>query len=513
MPSYAPLSHKPTQKERAGLVTGKSGAAVRRSNGVRSKGRAFSRWTLPASPSTDLGRAHGEIPYRERIERAFGAGHELSNVRSEVGSESEKVTEQLGAEAFTVGEQVRFRRYPSLWLAAHEAAHVVQQRAGRLPPDGIGRPGDALELQADRVADRVVGGRSVADLLPEANSALPVRRVALQAQYRSGTGARDPNAYVPIADLITYVEAVERAYPNDTPTDVLTRIRVQYYEGIAFEQLIPGANTHDTSFSSTPYGPAVASIPRRLSAVRIGREDPAAYQHLTARADENALGDNPSPYIVLPNGEQIDLGHLLLGMDALIHPTTSVPYSSYGVPNIDPSSWVADIGIASVWTTQHTEQRKPPSDSPVQPTSPDLNVYWAASAPEQDLLGDVDSFGVNGAFAPTSGRKLSQALRQYYLGAAAGSAAVQRRYRTFCSANGLGYQLSTASVTWDPSLSLRLVQRVNTFNDLYAAGRTGAAWGSVVGPSHRAWPFTPAVVDRFLAWLKPRLEAEIAAHP
>jgi hypothetical protein len=30
-------------------------------------------------------------------------------------------------------------------------------------------------------------------------------------------------------------------------------------------------------------------------------------------------------------------------------------------------------------------------------------------------------------------------------------------------------------------------------------------------PTRRAWPHTPAIVDRFLAWVKTNLEAELAA--
>ena len=452
-----------------------------------------------------------ELPHCHNIEHAFGPGYSLSGVRIIIGTQRTDAMARLGADALTVGEEIAFRGTPNLWLEAHEAAHVVQQRSGQLPPGGVGKRGDPFERHADQVADRVASQRSAANLLPRPTRNSTPLRVALQAYYGSASGVHDPNAYIPVADLITYIEAVERAYPTDSPTDILTRIRVQYYSGVAFEQLIPGAHTHD--LVADPFGGMVVAEPRTLSSTLIRRQNPDAYGHLSARADENALGDNPSPYIVLPGGEQVDLGHLLLGMDALIHPTTSIPYSSYGVPNIDPSSWVADIGIAAVWMTQHVEDGSPPSDAPVHPASPDLNAYWNVSAPEQDLLADIDSFGANATFTAASGRTLSAALREYYLGGSAAPASVQRRFRTFCSANGFGYTLSGGSVTWDPALRSTLIPRVDRFNDLFAAGSAGSAWGTVFGPTRRAWPFTPNVVDRFLAWLKPRLEAEIAAHP
>ena len=43
-------------------------------------------------------------------------------------------------------------------MLAHELTHVVQQRSGVQLEDGIDRPGDPYERQADRVADAVVRG-------------------------------------------------------------------------------------------------------------------------------------------------------------------------------------------------------------------------------------------------------------------------------------------------------------------------------------------------------------------
>jgi hypothetical protein len=245
---------------------------------------------------------------------------------------------------------------------------------------------------------------------------------------------------------------------------------------------------------------------RRIEESAIGT---TAYQHLTAQADENARGDNPSPYIVMPGGERIDVGHLLLGLDALLHPRTRDPYTTAGIPNIDPSSWVADLGIASVWMTVHEESGSPHDDVVNPPASPNLTTYYNKSAPVEDLLGDVDSFGLHAQWQATSGQTLSQVIRGYYLGS--GSTSVRQRFRLFCSANGLGYTRSGSVITWDAGLRSRLVTRIDRFNDLYAAGRWGAGWSMITGgmPTHRTWPHTPAVVDRFLAWVKTNLEAEL----
>jgi hypothetical protein len=63
------------------------------------------------------------------------------------------------------GSHTVFGGAPDLHTAAHEAAHVVQQSRGINLFGGVGEAGDAHERQADAVADRVVAGRSAANLL------------------------------------------------------------------------------------------------------------------------------------------------------------------------------------------------------------------------------------------------------------------------------------------------------------------------------------------------------------
>jgi hypothetical protein len=113
-----------------------------------------------ATPSRDL-------PFADRIQAAFG-GHDLSDVRAHTGSEATASAHAMGAAAFATGNHVVFAGTPDLRTAAHEAAHIVQQRAGVQLADGIGRDGDAYECQADAAAARVVGGGGALGLFPSA---------------------------------------------------------------------------------------------------------------------------------------------------------------------------------------------------------------------------------------------------------------------------------------------------------------------------------------------------------
>ena len=71
----------------------------------------------------------------------------------------------MGASAFATGDRVAFADAPDLHTAAHEAAHVVQQRAGVQLKGGVGEVGDSYERHADAVADLVVQGKSAESLL------------------------------------------------------------------------------------------------------------------------------------------------------------------------------------------------------------------------------------------------------------------------------------------------------------------------------------------------------------
>ncbi|MFT3697350.1 MAG: DUF4157 domain-containing protein [Kofleriaceae bacterium] len=119
---------------------------------------------LPAIASSGVRSASSTLPYHQEIQRSFGT-HSIANVRAEIGGPAVKAARLLGAKAYTVGEKIAFATAPDLHTAAHEAAHVIQQRFGLELPDGIDRAGDEHEQAADAVADAVVAGKSASHLL------------------------------------------------------------------------------------------------------------------------------------------------------------------------------------------------------------------------------------------------------------------------------------------------------------------------------------------------------------
>ena len=104
------------------------------------------------------------LPHLASIQQAFGR-HDVGHIQAHVGGAAAEGAAAMGASAFAVGDHVAFAGAPDLHTAAHEAAHVVQQRAGVQLQGGVGEIGDRHEQHADAVADLVVQGQSAEPLL------------------------------------------------------------------------------------------------------------------------------------------------------------------------------------------------------------------------------------------------------------------------------------------------------------------------------------------------------------
>lgn len=107
----------------------------------------------------------GALPHLAVLQAAFGSEFDLSLVQAHQDAAAVDATDALQAKAVAIGEHVVFGGAPDLFLAAHEAAHVIQQRNGVQLTGGRGEAGDVYESHADAVAERVVRGEDVAGLL------------------------------------------------------------------------------------------------------------------------------------------------------------------------------------------------------------------------------------------------------------------------------------------------------------------------------------------------------------
>ncbi|WP_437307840.1 eCIS core domain-containing protein [Sorangium sp. So ce388] len=140
------------------------------------------------------------MPHLEQIQSAFGR-HDVRNVKARIGTAAADASRYLQAEAYTVGDSVGFASSPDLRLAAHEAAHTVQQQAGVHLAGDETRPGDRHERQADEVADAVASGRSAEALLDQimvethegASTRVPQQRAVQRPIVQRQTAPGDPN--------------------------------------------------------------------------------------------------------------------------------------------------------------------------------------------------------------------------------------------------------------------------------------------------------------------------------
>lgn len=101
-------------------------------------------------------------------------GHDFSGVKVHTDAESHTLNEQLGARAFTTGQDIFFRSGEynpgssgGQELLAHELTHVAQQGSGRVSGGGSGKmtvndPGDVYEQEADSVAKSVTANAPAA---------------------------------------------------------------------------------------------------------------------------------------------------------------------------------------------------------------------------------------------------------------------------------------------------------------------------------------------------------------
>jgi hypothetical protein len=158
----------------------------------RAVGNAAMQRVLAEAESGTRG-AGVALPYAETIQRSFGH-HDVSGIRAHVGPRAAEASHAIGARAYTIGDSVAFGVAPDLRIAAHEAAHVVQQRGGVSLDGGVGHHADPYEQHADAVADRVVHGLPAADLLDRhaGGGGSGHRAVQRYAFYGDTQVAKDP---------------------------------------------------------------------------------------------------------------------------------------------------------------------------------------------------------------------------------------------------------------------------------------------------------------------------------
>jgi hypothetical protein len=184
----------------------------------------------PAGPMTRLPATTGApLPAEARQRFEISLGTDLGAVRLHDGPESHTTARNVGAHAFTVGNDIHFGagqlapHHPfGFHLLAHEVAHTVQQRGGSPGAQAkleVSQPGDAAEVEADRFADHMVHGGPAPTL-----SAAPaaVQRQAAPQPARAAGDLRDPRQFPTYEEFAAAFRELGTFTAHDTPGSATT---------------------------------------------------------------------------------------------------------------------------------------------------------------------------------------------------------------------------------------------------------------------------------------------------
>jgi hypothetical protein len=193
----------------AGVAPGKETLVQR----AEREGGAHDGAGAPTGPRVQAAAEHGTsgagsaLPHFAQIQQLFGR-HDISGVQAHTDGRAAEGAQAMGADAFATGDRVAFAGTPDLHTAAHEAAHIVQQRGGVQLKGGVGEAGDSYERHADAVADLVVQGKSAEGLLDQhagGGSAAVAGGAVQRHAFVGGTQVKkaDPDAVGAVAPFVT----------------------------------------------------------------------------------------------------------------------------------------------------------------------------------------------------------------------------------------------------------------------------------------------------------------------
>lgn len=251
-----------------------------------------------------------------------------------------------------------------------------------------------------------------------------------------------PNAFT-ISEFITLIENEENKYNDGSECNtnlMLTRLRKIFYGSEGFNNFLI------KEVADVPVPP-----PYRIVEKIVGRRHVSLGLLSFDMVDKDIVP-------VMPNGERpaifsdgysqevklesppyqgiaVDIGHVLSGMDAYCHKNDvglPIPVGISIPDNMGPITWVGDLGsvMAEAQILFNNNDMNPLFDSEIQAV---IKRY----APPVDMLGNIDAYAISKSFnicATTGCKKISQILREYYLGE---NSKQSKRYSIFAKSIGL----------------------------------------------------------------------------
>lgn len=335
-----------------------AGLLARRTAGFG--GRDANGVAAGADEAVSLAAASPGVPLPEKIrsdfERSVGTG--LSSVRVHTGAESAVAAEALGAQAYTVGQDIHFGSgfyAPSepagIHLLAHEVAHTLQNQGGSHVPQTklqVSSPGDAAEVEAERAADAIAAGflsgsvprdmRAEApdeSLADQRDGALSLLQINRNPPDGDGSAAAVPASAAPATAAPAAATPVAvRNGPSHAPIDTATTagmsiaITITSSSGVDSDMsAIQDSEQVSLSYGHTGCFTGMAALPSNQSGFMPGYPIPDD-QHGTPKSLVIDRADNHG------GDGQFDKNQLDIYTGAGVTTATAIPASGYRIRRI-----------------------------------------------------------------------------------------------------------------------------------------------------------------------------------
>jgi hypothetical protein len=292
----------------------------------------------------------GQIPFNRIIQKAFGK-HDVSSVQAHAHEPARWAARTIGARAYATGNHVAFGDTPDLHTAAHEAAHVVQQRGGVQLGGGVGEAGDAYEQHADQVADLVVQGRSAEALLDE--HARPGGAMAIGGVQRvvaQGLAPGTPILWNGQHGVILQ-EAVGQGYLVRVRTNAQPPLMFQSARPVPYARLDPGQPNNGVPFNNAVVTQPAVAQPAVAQPQHQGPDD-GAVDEAEEEAFDGMISSLPESVTV----DGITYGWHESGNNFLLKPTdgrnyphlTFIGNTNLGAVHFTSASYVSESNKVSV---------------------------------------------------------------------------------------------------------------------------------------------------------------------
>ena len=137
---------------------------------------------------------------------------------------------------------------------------------------------------------------------------------------------------------------------------------------------------------------------------------------------------NDAQQVRTPDGKIVDMQHLFVGLDVLTNMKEdhTIRGDFYELPvgqNYSAATWAGDIGAGAADAAEKFDKEWE-KQNPRASRQDRINRYYYTRAPDADLLGDIDAWGIDESRSKTNPpRTVTELLSQYY-----GAPAVQSEY-------------------------------------------------------------------------------------